>query len=202
MTNDVAPQNKPANPDRRDPRVHRAILDATVFLLESVGYKKLTIEAIAARAGVGKQSIYRWWSNKAEIVMEAYTAAADVRAPGIDTGNVIGDIEGILVPVFEINGDYNQGPARAVKSMMAEAQLDPGFRAEFLKLIRSWHGPLIEALERAKARGELKPETNSAALVDIILGASWYRTLLEHAPLDRQYAHEIAVTVIMGNKAR
>lgn len=197
-----ANNRKTANPERRDPRVHRAILDATVYLLETIGYKKLSIEAIASRAGVGKQTIYRWWSNKAEIVMEAYTAAGEERAPGIDTGSVVGDIEAILVPVFEINSDPNQGPARAVKSMMAEAQLDPQFRAEFMKLIMSWHGPLIDALERAKARGELRPDADSATLVDIILGATWYRTLLEHAPLDKQYAHDIATSVIEGNRPR
>lgn len=188
------------DPERRSCAAHRAILDATVELLESGGYKKLTIEAIAARAGVGKQTIYRWWPGRAALVMEAYMGAADVRAPGADTGSVIGDLESILLPVFEQNAMYDRGTALAVKSMMAEAQLDPAFRRAFLRLIASWHEPLRRAVERGKARGELRADADPDALIDMMLGASWYRVLLEHAPLDARYAHQIVTTIVEGNR--
>lgn len=188
------------NPNRRDARVHRAILDATVTLLERDGYKRLTIEAIARHAGVGKQTIYRWWPNKASLVMEAYIAAGEERVPEPDTGSVIGDLEAILVPVFTQNAAYDRGTARANKGMMAEAQLDPSFHATYLVLHRSWWGPLRNVLERAKTRGELRADTDSDALIDMMLGASWYRVLLEHAPLDAAFARLIAHTVVEGNR--
>lgn len=188
------------NQSRRDEDVHRAILAATVELLESGGYKKLTIEAIAAKAGAGKQTIYRWWPSKAALVMEAYIGAADVRSPGSDTGNLIADLESILVPVFKQNEQYDRGTALAVKSMMAEAQLDAEFRQTFLHLIRSWHEPLVRALERGKARGELRADADTNALVDMMLGASWYRVLLEHAPLNADFARLIARTIVQGSR--
>jgi AcrR family transcriptional regulator len=197
----AAPQTKCSpNPDRRDPKAHRAILDATVELLEHGGYKNLTIEAIAARAGVGKQTIYRWWSNKAALVMEAYIATSEVQTPESDTGNVIRDIENFLLPVFKLNPRYDRGLALANKSMMAEAQLDRAFHHTYAEMHMSWRGPLRSVFERAKARGELRPDTDVDALIDMILGAAWYRLLLEHAPLDAQFAHQIAVTVVEGNR--
>ena len=189
---------RPPNPTRRDPRVHQAILEATVALLERDGYKRLTIEAIAAQAGVGKQTIYRWWPGKAALVMEAYIQAADVRVPPPDTGTVQGDLEAILLPVFRHNAVYTQGTARANKGMMAEAQLDPAFHRTYLELHRAWWGPLRELLERAQARGELRSETDVDAIIDLLLGASWYRLLLEHAPLDDTFAHQIIATVLDG----
>jgi AcrR family transcriptional regulator len=196
----VSDDKQIAPPRRRDARVHRAILDATVALLERDGYKRLTIEAIARHAGVGKQTIYRWWPNKASLVMEAYIAAGEERVPEPDTGSVTGDLEAILVPVFAQNAAYDRGTARANKGMMAEAQLDPAFRATYLALHRAWWGPLRNVLERAKGRGELRADADSDALIDMMLGASWYRVLLEHAPLDAAFARLIVRTVVEGNR--
>lgn len=185
---------------RRDPQVHHAILRATVELLEAVGYKRLTVEAIAARAGVGKQTIYRWWPGKTALVMEAYADAATERAPEPDTGSVRGDVEAILLPVFALHEDYGRGTVLANKSMMAEALIDRDFLRTYRRLHESWQAPLIAVLERGKARGELRPETDSAALVDIMLGASWYRLMLEHAPLDEHFAEVIISSLLAGNR--
>jgi len=194
------PRKRAPNPNRRDPQVHRLILDATVALLEHGGYKKLSIDAIAAKAGVGKQTIYRWWPNKASLVMEAYIVAGEERVPEPDTGSVIGDLEAILVPVFAQNTVYDRGAALANKSMMAEAQLDPAFHESYTALHQSWWGPLRNVLERAKTRGELHTDTDTDALIDMMLGASWYRMLLEHAPLDALFARTIVRTAVEGNR--
>ena len=187
-------------PRRRDPVAHRAILAATVVLLERVGYKRLTIDAIAARAGVGKQTIYRWWPNKAALVMEAFIAAGEERVPEPDTGDLVADLEAILFPVFAQNAAYDRGTALANKGMMAEAQFDPAFHRVYAALHRSWWGPLRNVLQRAKERGELRPDVEIQALIDLMLGASWYRVLLEHAPLDRDFAHLLIRTVVAGNR--
>lgn len=189
------------NAERRDPRVHQAIMDATVTLLERDGFKRLSIEAIAAEAGVGKQTIYRWWPGKAALVMEAYAMAGEVRAPEPDTGNITDDLLTILLPVFRQNERYDSGVARVVKGLMAEAQLDRSFLETFRQLIESWHTPLHNVLERAKARGELRADADSDALIDIMLGASWYRVLLEHRPLDAAFAQQIVATLLDGNRS-
>ncbi|MEU7604799.1 TetR/AcrR family transcriptional regulator, partial [Streptomyces sp. NPDC041003] len=83
---------------RRSDRSRRAILDAALTLVGEVGYNKLTIEAIAARAGVGKQTIYRWWPSKAAVLLDASLAlAGDAETEGgwtgfPDTGDLAGDL--------------------------------------------------------------------------------------------------------------
>lgn len=176
---------------RRNSRVHRAILDATVKLLEAGGYKNLTIEGVAAEAGVGKQTIYRWWHSRAELVMEAYMSASDVRVPEPDTGTLRSDLEAILLPVFEYSRDFGSGTSLANKTLMAEAQVDKDFLVTYRELHKYWWIPLRHVLERAKVRGELRREADTGALIDIMLGAAWYRMLLEHAPLDKTFAHTI-----------
>ena len=196
MKDEDAPVRRGPNPERRDPAVHRAILAATVAVLEEGGYGRLTIEAIAARAGVGKQTICRWWPGKAALVLEAYTAVSEVRTPEPDTGTLAGDLLAILRPVFALNAAYDRGTALANKGMMAEAQVDPAFRETYGRLHAAWRGPLRHVLLRGQTRGELRAAADPDALVDMILGAAWYRLLLEHAPLDDQFAREIVATVV------
>lgn len=179
------------DPKRRNAKAHQAILDATVKLLEDSGYKSLTIEGIAAEAGVGKQTVYRWWDSKSRLVMEAYMSASDVRVPEPDTGTLIGDLEAILLPVFDLSKEYGRGNALANKTLMAEAQVDKDFLATYRELHKYWWTPLRRVLERAKARGELSRRADISALIDVMLGAAWYRMLLEHAPLDEAFAKTI-----------
>jgi AcrR family transcriptional regulator len=186
---------------RRSPKAHRAILDATVRLLERGGYRNLTIEGVAAEAGVGKQTIYRWWKSKAELVMEAYVAASDARTPEPDTGTLWGDLEAILLPVFRLNEAFDRGTALANKTLMAQAQLEPGFLPVYVELHAYWRGPLRNVLARAKERSELHPDADGEALIDVLLGAAWYRLLLEHAPLDERFARQLAELVVKGAAA-
>jgi AcrR family transcriptional regulator len=183
---------------RRSAASHQAILKATVKLIEASGYKHLTIEGIATEAGVGKQTIYRWWRSKADLVMEAYMSTSDVRVPEPDTGNLESDLLAILLPVFELNQDYQHGTALANKTLMAEAQLDADFLATYGQLHRYWWGPLMHVLERARTRGELAEDADIGTLIDVMLGAAWYRMLLEHAPLDETFARTIVKLIVRG----
>ena len=94
-------------------------------MLETQGYQALTIEGIAQKAGVGKQTIYRWWSSKAAIVMEAYTQKASQRIPLPDTGSVCLDVQELLERLFTILTTSSAG--KVVASLIAEAQLDSEF---------------------------------------------------------------------------
>lgn len=194
------PGRRQPDPRRRDATVHRAILAATVELLEAAGFQALTIEAIAARAGVGKQTIYRWWPSKAAVVLEAYIAAGFERVPTPDTGTLTGDLEAILLPVFRWNAMFTRGSARANKGMMAEAQLNPDFHQAYVALHRSWWKPLRAVLARGVTRGELRDDVDLDALIDLMLGAAWYRILLEHAPLDDDFARLVIQTVVASNQ--
>lgn len=190
---------KDPNPERRSERSRRAILDATVELLEGVGYRNLTIEGVAKRAGVGKQTIYRWWrGSKPALVLDAFTRVGEDRVEPPDSGSVRQDLLGIMAPVFALQADLRSGTALANKTLMAEAQLDPEFHPHYVELHRHWWGPLRLAVERGIQRNELAPGTDPDLVVDTLLGAAWYRLLLEHAPLDDQTANALVDIVLSG----
>lgn len=187
------------DPRRRRTASHAAILRATVEVLEEVGYRNLTIEGVAKRAGVGKQTIYRWWNgSKGALVLEAFTSVGDERVPPPDTGEVRDDLLLIMRPVFALNASPRTSTALANRTLMAEAQLDPALHTAYVELHRSWWGPMRDALERGIARGELRADLDVQTVIDLLLGASWYRLLLEHAPLDEASADGVVDTVLTG----
>jgi AcrR family transcriptional regulator len=193
----------PPDPDRRNQESHRRILDATVELLERDGYRQLTIEGVARRAGVGKQTIYRWWNgSKPDLVLEAFTRASDERVEPPDTGTVRGDLLAIVQPVFDLHADLRAGTALANKTLMAEAQLDGDFHPRYVELHRHWWGPLRTAIRRGMDRGELDPGADPDVVVDALLGFAWYRLLLEHAPLDGPAAVAVVDLVLRGVEPR
>ena len=190
------------DPSRRSAESHAAILAATLAVLEERGYRELTIEGVAQRAGVGKQTIYRWWNgSKGALVLEAFTAVGDERVPPPDTGHVRDDLLAIMRPVHELNSNPRHGTALANRSMMAEAQLDPAFHEAYTQLHRSWWAPMRDALQRGIDRGELRPDLDIQMVIDALLGASWYRLLLEHAPLDLPAADAVVDLVLVGAAA-
>lgn len=187
------------DPQRRSQHSRSAILDSTVELLEQVGYRNLTIEGVAKRAGVGKQTIYRWWQgSKPALVLEAFTQASDDRVEPPDSGSVRADLLAILEPVFALQADLRSGTALANKTLMAEAQLDPAFHPRYVELHRHWWGPLRDAIEHGVERGELRADADFDLVVDTLLGAAWYRLLLEHAPLDPQVASTLVDMILAG----
>jgi AcrR family transcriptional regulator len=168
---------------------HEAILQATMDILQQEGYRATSIEAIAARAGVGKKTIYRWWPSKAALALEALTEYTRIHAPFSDTGSLEGD----LLAYFALSFPNLQGKAGTVLSgLAAEAQWDPEFAHEFQQaFIVPRKVELVALLQRGIQRGELAPETNLDVLADLIYGAKWYRFLLYPAPLDDAFAREI-----------
>lgn len=122
----MAPTKAPDS-SRRSDRSRRAIHDAALALVGEVGYRRTTIEGIAARAGVGKQTIYRWWPSKAAVLMEAFLdlagRAAEEAGPesgdtaqGIpDTGDLAADLKLVLrATVDELNDPALDVPTRAL----------------------------------------------------------------------------------------
>lgn len=185
---------------RRNQRSHQAILKATAELLEEKGYRDICIEAIASRAGVGKQTIYRWWPSKAAVVMEAYSEKATQNIPTPDTGSVKQDLYHILQQLFAMLTTTTTGTA--VTGLIAEAQMDASlaeaFREQFIKCRRAATRTI---LERGIARGELRPDLNLELVIDTIYGPIWYRLLLKHATLDDAFAEELVNFLIVGIQA-
>ncbi|GHO94217.1 TetR family transcriptional regulator [Reticulibacter mediterranei] len=167
---------------RRNDKSHKAILQAALDLLEQDGYRALTIEAIAAQAGVGKQTIYRWWPSKAAVVLEAFTANAATQIPQPDTGSLRQDLQEFFAATLHAGGERT---ALVLRSLMAEALLDPEFAEQFLHIfIYARRNALGELLTRGVQRGQLAADVDINFLLDLVYGAIWYRVLVQHAALD------------------
>ena len=111
----------------------RAILTAAFDLLQEIGYAKLSIEGIAARAGVGKQTIYRWWPSKGAVIFDAFLMLSEATEGGPptlpDTGDLAADLTVVLrATVEEMNDPRYEQPMRALATEIA---LDPELAAAY-----------------------------------------------------------------------
>jgi AcrR family transcriptional regulator len=170
-------------PHRRSDRARIAVLHAADDLLVERGYAGVTIEGIAARAGVAKQTIYRWWPSKFEILMDTFLedAAGALAIP--DTGTAAGDLRQHL---RQLAGFLAEAPSgRVMAALIGQAQQDPGiaraFQGRFLTERRALDRTI---LERALARGELRAGTDLDLVIDMLYGPVYHRLLLTGLPAD------------------
>jgi AcrR family transcriptional regulator len=161
--------NSPAAPSAGRPRseeAHKAILDATLELLVEVGFSGLTVEGVAQRAGVGKATIYRRWPSKLPLVVEAFSQLPALEE--IDSGNLALDLTAMLRSYLQI---VNQTPlATVLPSLAGERAHNPELAKLFDPVMRERRQPLIRALERAVARGELPAGLDIDLAADLIVG--------------------------------
>jgi len=159
-------------------------------LAAEVGYGGLTIEGIAARAGVGKQTIYRWWPSKADILLEAGAAKADLHVPVTDHGSYRADLRAFLEASYRMADQPML--ADLLRALMAEAQIDRDFgdrfRAAFLERRRA---ALAVIIDRARDRGDLPATPGPGIVADIVFGTIWYRTLATRQSLDAALVDEL-----------
>jgi len=182
---------------RRSQKSYDAIIKATLQQLEVKGYVKLSIEGIAAQAGVGKQTIYRWWSSKAALVIEAYSEEVSGRYTPPETGSVQGDLEQFLVTVFT---NISQPPSSYVMTgLIAEAQTNPEIGEKFFNgFILGRRQVLKEILQGGVDRGEIQPDVELSIITDMFFGPMWYRLLIGHAALDKEFAQTLIRNVLSG----
>jgi AcrR family transcriptional regulator len=168
-------------------RAWKAVLDVTTEILETQGYGALTVDAIAASAGVSKATIYRWWADKADVAMDAVLAAIEPQIASPDTGSLERDLEIQVTSVVDMLTKTSHGPA--IAALIAEIQSNPrvgeAFRERFLAARRE---AAFAVLRRGRERGELAGYVDLDVAVDTLYGPVYYRLLLGHQPLDRGFA--------------
>jgi AcrR family transcriptional regulator len=185
-------------PGRRSESSHRAIVAATQELLVEVGYRELTIEGVAARAGVGKQTIYRWWPSRAALALEAYLGGSDtVLQPAPDSGEVRKDVRELLGWLIAVLAEPIGG--RVLAGLIADLQHDPELAERFHRdVVPARRRAMLEALERGRERRELRPDADLELAVDELHGAVFYRLLLSGEPLDAGFTKRLADQVLVG----
>ncbi|WP_028851265.1 TetR/AcrR family transcriptional regulator [Thermocrispum municipale] len=165
---------------KRSEQSRLAILTATFELTRDEGYRALTVEGIAARAGVGKQTVYRWWPTKADVLLEALATKAELHVSVADRGSFRADLEQFLRDSFALLGV--PGVAQALRSLMAEAQVDSQFASRFREgFLDRRRAALAELLQRARRRGDAPPVADEL-VADVVFGVIWYRVLATNRP--------------------
>jgi AcrR family transcriptional regulator len=183
---------------RRSDRSHRAIITATQELLVERGYRALTIEGVAARAGVGKQTIYRWWPSRAALVLEAYLVASDrVQLPATDSGSTREDVRALITWLADVLAEPTGG--RVVAGLIGDLQHDSDLAEGFRQgVVPARRQAMLAALERGRERGEIRADADLELAVDALHGAVFYRLLLSGEPLDAAFAELLADQVLDG----
>jgi AcrR family transcriptional regulator len=181
---------RPHTGRRRNEAARDAILDAAFRLLSGPGSEVMTIDAIAAEAGVGRQTIYRWWPSKGAVVADALVRHAGFAVPERDTGSFAGDLAAFFTDSFA--GLENEGYADRLRQIVAEAQHDEHVARVLGDFTAVRRAALRALLERGAAAGDLAAGADLDMLVDMAYGVLYYRLLVRHAPLDEQAARSLA----------
>jgi AcrR family transcriptional regulator len=191
----VAPRGRP-----RSQEADRAILTATLELLAERGLDAMSIEEVAARAGVGKTTIYRRWPSKGLLALDAFVASFREEQAQPDTGTLRGDMLSALHAWVRAVTQTPMGPM--LSGLIAEAQHDPELRGAWrdrvLEPLRDQHRVM---LDRAIARGEIAASVDRDVVLDLFFGAAEHRLLLGHLPMTGEFIAEV-VDVILNGVAR
>lgn len=150
----------------RSEEAHQAILDATLALLGEVGYSALTVEGVAQRAGVGKATIYRRWSSKLPLVVEAFSAL-----PGfedVDAGSLERDLKETLRKYLEAFNSTALGTV--FPSLAGERAHNPELSKLIEPVARARREPFVRIFERARARGEISNDVDIDLAADLVVG--------------------------------
>lgn len=183
-------------PGGRAERVRHAVLAAASELLTEVGYDGMSVDAVAARAGVHKTTVYRRWPTKAELVADAAALHSAAAVPIPDTGTVVGDLQVLAREVVANIG--SEAGARRSRSIAAAAATSD-------QLAEAMHGfwahrlaVSSEIVERAVQRGELPPSADANLIIETVIGPLWVRLLLTGEPITDDFADQVVELVTDG----
>ncbi|AXH92651.1 TetR/AcrR family transcriptional regulator [Micromonospora aurantiaca] len=182
-------------PTRRNEQSRRAILAAALELLAETGYPALTVEAIAARAGVGKQTIYRWWRGKGAVILDALADDMPEVIALPDTGDLRADLREVLrATVAEFADPRLSATTRAVTiETLADEELADQARD---RLLRPQLNAVRVRLEAAREAGQVRPDAPLDQVVELLFGPLYHRWLLRNGPLTDDYADGIVDLVV------
>jgi len=164
--------------------------------MQEVGLRAMTTEAIATRSGASKATIYKWWPNKYAVALEAFLSEMLAEAADPDTGAADEDFRIVLRGVTHF---YASPSGRVFAQLVGEAQFDPVVAAELRdRFVGSRRKVVREVWDRGVARGELRPDVDPEAAIDLVFGPVMYRLVAGHAPLDDAAADAIADAAMRG----
>jgi len=176
--------------------VRAAILAATLDVLVETGYDGMTVEAVAARAGVHKTTVYRRWPTKAALVAAAAADRSEQLVPVPDTGSLVGDLTALAQSIVDnVSSELGGGLARTIIAAAAASDEVAQVNREFWALRLALTETIVE---RAVARGEVRADVDRHLVIETLIGPIYVRLLLTGAPFDAPFVTDIATLVARG----
>jgi AcrR family transcriptional regulator len=179
-----------ADPTRRNQESRRAILDAAFAILDEEGYQAVTMSAIVARAGVGRQTLYRWWPSKATLVFDAFLDKVTI-GPALATGESFPDLlRGYAQGFLAL---YVEGAAGGrLRELIGAAQTDPELaRALAGQWFEPRRAPVRQALRAAQEAGDIRADIDPDTALDLVFAPLHYRLLVSGEPVDAGYVDTV-----------
>lgn len=180
----------------RSTEADAAILDATIELFAEVGLEGLTIEGVAALAGVGKGTIYRRYPNKLDLVVSAVRCYARAGEPAPDTGSTRGDVRVLVDDFAFVLTDTPVG--RLVPNLMVARGRVPELDLAHAEIAGEARARSASVVRRAVERGDFRADVDADLVVDAFAGAVFYRFLVTRMPLDEPFRRGLVDAVLRG----
>lgn len=180
----------------RSEETKKAILTASYELLLEKGFIAVTVEGIAERAGVSKATIYKWWPNKAAVVLDGYFAATESMLQVPDTGSTREDL---FLQVNSLASFITSSKGKVITELIAEGQFDKNIADEYR--IRYFNPRRLisrNIIERGILRGELKKDLDAELSIDLIFAPLFYRLLITGETVDSAFVNSLISYALMG----
>jgi AcrR family transcriptional regulator len=187
MTGTAAATRRPGRP--RSTEADDAILEAAIDLFAEVGLEGLTVEGVAARAGVGKATIYRRYPGKVDLVVAAVRCFTQARQPPPDTGSTRSDFVALLDGLVTMLTTTPLG--RALPILVASRTRVPELDLAYSEIVAEKRARSAAVIRRGIERGDLRADVDPEIVGDCYVSPIFYRFLITGAPLDAAFADEI-----------
>jgi AcrR family transcriptional regulator len=179
--------------------VHDAILKAALRLVTKRGFRAVSVNEIAAAAGVGKMTIYRRWPNKAALVMDSLLVLIGSETAFPEAGSALESLRSQLDLQVAF---FRSSRGTLIRSLVAEAQSDPELASAFRD---RWLNPRREGVRQiihaAMLEGSLRRDLDIDAAIDLLYGSLYYRLLLASGPLDERFVDHAYKQFLVGHAA-
>lgn len=192
---DPLPDTRRGRP--RSDRAHRAILDAARELLIEEGFSGLRLEHVAARAGVGKATIYRHWGSRQELALELLVGLAGPYIPIADTGDTREELLAAVMNPLRAVTETPFGPV--IRAMLSEIAVDPDMGDRFRStVVQARRAEVARIIGRGVERGDLRPDADVDIAAEMLVGPVYYR-LMFGGVLDRDFAERVVTAFLSGS---
>ncbi|WP_328296526.1 TetR/AcrR family transcriptional regulator [Streptomyces sp. NBC_00435] len=180
-------------PAIRSEQSRQAIVDAAFGLCAERGFAAITIEGIAARAGVGKTTIYRWWPSKAAILIEGIETARDAAAGFPDTGDIRADLAAQTSSVMAL---FNTEFGTIWRGLIGAAQSDKAAADGVTRILRVSIDACVARLAKAREAGQIRADLDLELAVELLYGPIYHTWLLRTRPLPEAYMEAVLTTLL------